>query len=201
MNRVYDRDFATVIIRLLKGPLYEEEPVWNTLISQQKNIADYLSRIGLKVNLHDEDGFAYLSHEEPGEDEEDIPRLIRRIPLSFEVSLLCVILREELERFDVENTESRKLFLTMREIRERITFYFKEKTDETRLIRQLERYIRQVEKLGFLKEVQERNDYMNKEPVFEVMRILKARVSPDFITEFKRKMEEYQHDLGPENHL
>lgn len=193
MNRLYNRDFATVIIRLLKGPLYEEDSVWNLLIIQQKNIIEYLSRIGLKVNIHDEDGYAYLSHEEPEEGEEDIPRLIRRMPLSFEVSLLCVILREELDRFDVEKSESRKLFLTMREIRERITFYFKEKTDETRLIRQLERYIRQVEKLGFLKEIQGQDERMNKEPVFEVMRILKAKVSADFITEFRRKMEEYQN--------
>jgi hypothetical protein len=195
MNQLYDRDFALAVIKLLKGPIYDDEPVWTLLLNRYKDISDYLNRIGLIVNIHESEGFAYAGHPEQEEDDDDIPRLIRRMPLSFEVSLLCVILREELERFDVSDNESRKLFLTMRELRERIKFYFKEKTDETRLIRQLEKYIRQTENLGFLREVSPGDEKTNKEPVFEVMRIIKAKISPDFLAGFKEKMEKYVRTL------
>jgi len=199
MTDLKEREFAAVVIRLLKGPLYDDEqPLWNQMLDLQKKVDDYLLRINLFLRVHEEDGFAYLSHPEKKkeeEDEENSPRLIRRIPLSFEVSLLCVILREELERFDISNSESNRLFLDMREIRERIRIYFKEKTDETRLSRKLETYIHQVENFGLLKEISAGDDKLNQEPRYEVMRIIKARVDPDFLHRFKQKLEEYVDTL------
>jgi len=187
----YDPQFAAVIVRLFKGPLYDNEPLWNQMLGIQKSVNEYISRIGLLLNIHAEDGFAYIGYQSQEEDDDDIPRLIRRMPLSFEVSLLCVILREELENFDVSNSESNRLFLDMREIRERIRIYFKEKTDETRLIRQLSTYINKVESLGFLKVISAGDEKRNQEARYEVMRIIKARVSPEFLNLFKQKLEGY----------
>ena len=53
--------------------------------------------------------------DEEGSSEEDlnlqVPSLVRRIPLSFEVSLLCVLLREALEQFDSKVNDDHRLVL------------------------------------------------------------------------------------------
>lgn len=186
-----DALFAGVVIKLLKGPLYDEDPDWSNLMVVQRKVRDYLGEIGLELNLFEEEGFAYLSQME-GEGYDGLPRLVTRRRISFEATLLCVILREELERFDRSGSESYKLHIEKAELRERIRIYFKEKTDETRLFRELDNYINQVENLGFIKKVGPRGE---GDDVYEVRRILKAKVDPAFLADFKQRLEVYVNAL------
>ncbi len=189
------REYAPAVVRLLQGPVYDEDKaVWKLLVSNAHLVARYFARIGVELVLDEAEGFAYLS-QPGGEEEEGRLRLVRRTPLSFEVSLLLVILREEFEQFDANNADSRNLFLSAKEIRERIGLYFRERADETRLVRELERYVNQVESLGFIREVDTPEAVSHAaqplDRVYEIRRIVKAKVNNDFLEEFKKSMESY----------
>ncbi len=191
MSETEYREYAPAIVRLLQGPVYDDDAVWKLLVLSAAAVRRYLAQIGVDLVLDDAEGFAYLTQPEAEDDDEKRPRLVRRMPLSFEVSLLLVILREELDRFDATNADARKLHLGAREIRERIGLYFKEKTDQTRLVRDFDRYIRQVEELGFIRAVRQPDTIAPTEAVYEVRRIVKAKVNNELLEGFKKAMEEY----------
>ena len=183
------REYAPAIVRLLQGPVYDDDgPVWKLLLTHATPIQRYLRQIAVDLVVDEAEGFAYLTQPD-APDEEGPARLVRRTPLSFEVSLLCVILREELDRFDSSNADARRLHLSAREIRESIALYFRDKTDQTRLSRDLDRYIRQVVDLGFLREVSPEGSAPGQDALYEVRRIVKAKVNNDFLERFKKAME------------
>ena len=188
-----DTEFASVVIKLLKGPLYDEDPDWPYLLLIQGEVREYLGHLGLELHLFDADGFAYLSQPED-EDLGHIPRLVTRRRISFEATLLCVILREELDRFELSSNESRKFYIEKSEIRERIRIYFKERTDETSLFRELNKFINQVENLGFIKRVNSglpnKSETGDKE-LYEVRPIIKAKIEPSFLADFKERLKVY----------
>ena len=145
-------DFAPLVLKLLKGPLYYEDPLWSELLILQRKTADYLSRIGLELVLSEAEGYAFISQKD-GPDEETLPRLTPRRALSFEVSLLAILLREELERFDPEKSDSLKVFISLSQIRDKLRVYFPDSGDEVRLIRELDKHISALERLRYIRPV------------------------------------------------
>ncbi|MFP4363909.1 MAG: DUF4194 domain-containing protein [Spirochaetia bacterium] len=185
--------FAPIVIKLLKGVMYKNDPSWEDLLTMENAVSRYLGQIGIELHIDQMEGFAFVRQPDPNQDDEtaqNMPRLVRRIPLSFEVSLLCVILREELETFDASLPEFETLYITKEQMRERLRIYFKEKADETRLFRELDRYIKNMEDLGFLKKLSDTSRLENSDR-YEVKRIIKAKINLDFIQEFKDKLEDY----------
>ena len=175
-----------ILVKLLTGAIYYEDPLWQELINSKSKITEYFTPLGLALSLHETDGFAFLQQKEIQDGENHIPRLVKRHPLSFEVSLLLIIIREELESFDSKGTDEGDLYLTSSDIKELIEVYFKEKKDEVRLIRELEKYINAVVKLGFLKQLNNESGL-----VYKVMGIIRAKINPQFLEEFKRRINEY----------
>lgn len=178
--------YAAVIIKLLQGEVYIDEPVWKTMIAYQREIYEHFSKIGLRFILDEKEGFAYLTQDDNSE-EYNLPRLIRRMPIRYEASLLCVLLREELEEFDVRNTDSSLLQITDKQIKEKIEMYFKEKSDQTKLLRNFDNYINQIVSFGFLKEIKSESAVDN-EKTYEVKRILKAKITNEKLEEIREKM-------------
>ena len=188
------REYAPIVIQLLKGVISHGDKEWNQLLIHQKAVVQYLSQIGLELHLHEADGYGYLLQKEATSDSDPpLPRLVRRHPLSFEVSLLAVLLREEMDIFDVAGAESSKCFLSMGDIRERLQLYFKENVDQIRLYRELDQYIRRVADLGLIRQVNKNRE--NQEPLFQILPLIKSRVDGDFINEFKRKLKDYVDSL------
>ncbi|MDA3809736.1 MAG: DUF4194 domain-containing protein [Spirochaetaceae bacterium] len=189
------KEYAPVIIQLLKGVISHEEKEWNELLIHQKAVAQYLSQIGLELHLHESDGYAYLLQMEsdPDSDEIPLPRLVRRHPLNFEVSLLCVLLREEMDVFDISGSDSSKCFISIGDIRDRLQIYFKDNVDQIRLYRELDQYIRRVDDLGLIKQVNRNRE--NQKPLFQILPLIKSRIDGDFLAEFKRKLKEYVDSL------
>ena len=202
-----------VCVKLLQGPLYRsgaDDANWNTLCTWLSEIDGYFSKIGLGVLVNQSDGYAYLAQsddhraeaavqgfEEAGDDEEragyeavKIPRLIKKMPLSAELSMLCVLLREALDRFESAG-DGENLVLKESEIKEMISPYLKSQSDQTRVLKRLDEYISQLVRLTFLREIGTDKIAENgEEREFEVRRIIKSRISPDFLSEFKRRLEE-----------
>jgi hypothetical protein len=184
--------YAGVIIKLLQDALYDDDKHWKDLMAHQEELIDYFERIGVKLVIDENDGYAYVYQPEPDEDDDarKLPRLVKRIPLSYEVTLICVMLREMLEEYDVRATDSVKFFTTNKEIKEKIELFFKDKTNKVKLLKNFDNYINQVTHLGFLKMLRE--DPKDKDNTqYEVKRVIKAKINNEKLEEIKQKLNEY----------
>lgn len=201
-----DTAWSTAAIKLLRGPVYkskEKIELWISLTSHKKQLDNYFSYIGLKVFLDDEDGYAFLEQigdnlargmEEENDDESDtsttqLPKLIKKTPLSYDVSMLCVFLRYELEKFENSQTESETLILRKSEIYSLYKSFTKDKADEIKQIKDLDRALRTLCNLTFLftKDKLDQSD-ISDDTEFEISPIIKAKIDIDFMKELLNKM-------------
>lgn len=186
--------YAHVIIKLLQGPIYADERlVWRDLQSWQSAIRDYFAKIGIELLINEVDGFARIMQPEAEEhDENPLPRLMRKQTMNYETTLLCVILREMLEEFDIKS-EGTKLFLTQKDIKERIELFYKEQTNKSKLWKDLSRPINSLQNIGILKLTR---DEVNKDnSQYEVKRILKALVNNEKLEQIKNKLGAYVNTI------
>jgi hypothetical protein len=180
--------YADVIVKLLKDVLYyEESKIWNKLINYQIEVSKYFEMIGIDLIVDRKDGFAFLTQKELDEEGTTIG-LIRRTPLTYELTLICVLLREWMEEFEIKDIDSRNLFVTHKEIKDRAELFFKEKSNKVKLLNKIDKYIKDVIDLGFLKEIN-KNKLFPDETLYEVKRIIKAKITNDKLEEFKKKLE------------
>ncbi len=178
--------YAQVIVRLLGGELYETDKIWSELLEYRHPIAQYFARIGLELIVDQRDGFAFLRQSELDESGRTIG-LIKRTPLSYEVTLLLVLLRELLETYELNDTTSPACFVSHRKIRDELELYFRDSSNKVKLLRQLDRYIKQIVELGFLRLVQDSPTADERQ--YEIRRIIKAKITPDILEEIRRVME------------
>ena len=178
--------YAAVVVRLLNGELIESDKLWQDLLEYRVPISQYFARIGIEVIIDQRDGFAFLRQQELDDTGRTIG-LIKRTPLSYEVTLLLVLLRELLETYETQDTTSPACFVSHRKIRDELELYFKDQANKIKLVRQLDRYIKQIVELGFLKLVQDSTS--PDERLYEIRRILKARITADVLEEIRRLME------------
>ncbi len=181
-------EYAHIMIKLLQDVIYDEDKaVWSDLLTFQVPIREYFAKIGLELHIDEREGFAFLKQTAVAL---RLPRLVRRTPLSYEVTLLCVLLREILEEFDVKDIESHKCFVTAQELREKIEIFFKDSPNRVKLLERLERTIQSTVRLGFLKETERENTEADAIR-YEVRRIVKARLTIEKLEEIKRKLQLY----------
>lgn len=183
--------FAAVIIKLLQGPVYaDDKNIWRELQAWSSAIQEYFGKIGLTLEIAEQDGFARIIQPEAGEsDETPLPRLMRKQSLTYEATLLAVILREGLEEFDIKS-DGTKFYLTQKEIKERIEFFYKEQPNKSKLWKDLSRPITSLLNIGILK--LNREDAANKDNnQYEIKRIIKAFISNDKLEEIKNKLSNY----------
>lgn len=179
--------YAQVIVKLLQGGIYDDnEKMWNELLLHEMQVREYFDRIAIEVIIAKGDGYAFLRQVELDEEGKTIG-LIRRMPLSYEVTLICVLLREWLDEFEVSDTDTRNLYVSHKALRERMELFFKEKSNQMKLFRELDRYIDEIVRLGFLKVIR-KNDASRDETQYEVRRIIKAKITNDKLEEFRNKL-------------
>lgn len=178
--------YAPVLVRLLNGEIYETDKIWQDLLEYRVAISQYFARIGVDVIIDQRDGFAFLRQQELDDHGRTIG-LIKRTPLSYESTLLLVLLRELLETHELQATTSPVCFVTHRKIRDELELYFRDSANKIKLLKQLDRYIKQIVELGFLKLVQDSPS--PDERLYEIRRILKARITADVLEEIRRAME------------
>ena len=179
--------FAPAVIRLLQGPLYSDDAApWKILLQYYDQVRLYCGQIGLELQLHEEDGYAYLRQPEWEDDEGrviELPRLTRRQPLSRDVSMLCVLLREQLLLFETGSMGGSACLLSREQIRELLLPALPERNNELLLQKRIDALIERVVELGFLKKVTRLGqDY------FELRRILKAKINADQLVELKERL-------------
>lgn len=179
--------FSRAVVALCKNVIEKEtDPkLWDVLISQRGRIEEYVSKLGLTLMVDEMDGYVYLKQREYETSEEEIPRLVPRHALGYPVSLLLLLLRKQLLEFDSTSGDQR-LILTKEQIVERMSLFLRDTTNEAKLIRDIDKHIDRVEKLGFLRRLRGKDD------IFEVQRIIRSFVNAEWLKNLNEKMEEYQ---------
>ena len=103
------REWSIAAVRLLQGVVYlDEVPVWGLVCSNKTRLEEYFARIGIALVVDESEGFAFLRQLEDDELDkgyETLPKLFRKSRLSYDATLLCVLLRDELRRFEEEQVE------------------------------------------------------------------------------------------------
>ena len=182
--------YAPVIIKLLQNPLYHDDAThWTLLLTHLVAIQEYFARIGLEIYLNETEGFAFLHQPELEDDDGQriaLPRLTRRDKLSYPVTLLCVLLREQLDLFDASTPDSDRLILSKEQITDVLRPFLKEYADERALMQRINTMLERVVDLGFLRRVSS-----TSEERYEVRRILKAKIDSEKLAEIKRKVQLY----------
>lgn len=135
--------YAKSAVKLLQGPVFEDQPdVWNEVLQYQVELTQYFERIALEVVIDKRDGYAYLKQFELDESGSTIG-LVRRMPLNYDLTLVFVLLREWLLEFESSDLETANLYITPKEFRDRMEMFFKEKTNELKFIKELNRHLDQ----------------------------------------------------------
>ena len=139
---------------------------------------------GVDVVVDNAEGYAYLRSRPEEDGEEALPRLVRRRALTYNVSLLLVLLRKRLVEFETTGGEGR-LVLTTDQIVEMLRLFQAESSNDARVVDQAETTIKKAAELGFLHQLRGQRDH------WEVRRILKAYVDAQTLSDFAAKLREY----------
>jgi len=181
--------YAPVIVKLLQGAVYDDSPkIWNDLLQYQFEISQYFEKIAVELIVEKQDGYAYIKQISIDEENNTIG-LVRRMPMTYELSLLCVLLRMLIDDFEVSNTDQHNLYISHKRLKEELEIFFKEQSHKVRMLKELDRYIEQAEGLGFLKVI-DKDTKIKDEFQYEVRRIIKAKITNDKLEEFKRKLQQ-----------
>jgi hypothetical protein len=176
--------YAAVLIKLLKGNVFKEDTeVWNSLIQYQQAIKKYFSGIGVDVFINEYDGYAFLTQNECEEPSATpLPSLVGKVPLSYSVTLLCVLLTEKLIEHDVKGGDSARLIIDKKDIYNSIRTFFPDTCNETKFARDIDADINTLVRYKFLKRLS------TDENKFEVRKILRAKVPADTLQDIKEKL-------------
>lgn len=181
-----EHDTGAAIIRLMQGVIYKEsdEATWQALDRFGPAVRDHFATIGLNVVIDDNEGYAYLVARPDEEGQDPLPRLVRRRALTYNVSLLLVLLRKRLVEFETSSSDTR-LVLTTEQLVDLMRVFRAESTNDARMVDQAETTIRKAAELGFLRQLRGQRDQ------WEVRRILKAYVDAQTMSDFAGKLREY----------
>ena len=189
-------DLTAVVVPLLKGVLYREDDaaLWGALLKLQIRVRDYTAVLALELVLDEAEGYAFLRSRVTVEDDDSpkLPRLVRRQPLTFHVSLLLALLRKKLAEFDASGGDTR-LILPRDAVVELIRVFLPVGSNESRLIDNVETHLNKVIELGFVRRL--KPSVAGQEAMFEVRRILKAFVDAQWLADFDQRLAAYQAQL------
>jgi hypothetical protein len=188
MNEIKNiQPYSRAIVRLLKGTVERNNSVWDGIITYQSEIQYYISIIGLELIVKKDEGFAFLKQVEL--DEGNTLNLVSRRQIGFEVSIVLVVLRQILEEFDSNPTETQSFdkFITNVEIKDEVELFLPEKFNRVKFIKELDNYVKKVVDYGFLAETKR----TETEVRYKIHRIIKEKITLDDLQEFKNKLQEY----------
>ena len=192
------KPYASLIIKLLQSQaIYDDDRnYWSMLDQYEAPVRDYFQVIGISVDLNRREGYARLVQKDVAEDESNLPiKLIRKSPLSYEQSLLCILLREWLDEHEVGNhLSSSRLFVTREQVRDRIELFFKNQPNRKALLSKLDGLIEKLVDNGFLKQTR-KDDATPDKTQYEVKTLLKAKLTNDKLEEFRTKLQDYVESI------
>lgn len=186
-----DPRLSLPIVSLLRGLVHREadEALWQSVVSFQAGIRDYVAVIGLELVLDEAEGFAWLRTAPRPEGAEPLPRLMARRRLPYLPSLILALLRKKLAETDASG-EGQRLVLARDEVVDLARVFLPAGTNEARITEQVLAALSRIEDLGFIRRLR------GQESVFEVRRVLKAFVDAQWLADFDTRLDAYRGEAG-----
>ena len=176
---------SLLLIALMRGIVEREHDgaLWQSLLDLQARVRDHAGVLGLELILDEAEGHAYL-RQQPRQNGE-LPRLVPRRQLGYQVSLLLALLRKKLAEFDATSGDAR-LVLSRDDIVDMMRLFLPETSNQARLKERMDTHINRVVEMGFLRRLR------GQDGQFEVRRILKAFVDAQWLADLDRRLAAYR---------
>ena len=189
MNISNIKPYSKAIVKLLKGIVEYNDPVWNDILIYQSDIQNYLSVIGLNLIVKKDEGFAFVK--QAVLDDEKTLNLVTRRQLGFEVSVILIILRQMLEDFEMNPTDSQadEKDVTPSQIKDEVELFLPSRFNQIKFKQDLDNYISKVIDLGFL--VASKQTDTGTETRYKIHRIIKEKITLDALNDFKNRLNDY----------
>ena len=177
------RDWSRVAVQLLRGVVYsEDDRVWNLLLSNVPALESHFARIGLRLVVVESDGMAYvrqLTEDEATGGYDSLPKLFRATRLSYGQTLLSVLMRDELRRFEEEEVRDERCVIDESTLLQQWESFFPTSRDEVKMLRDMRAALKKLEELDFVAR------FGGESSGWEVRRILKARLPASHLEELR----------------
>jgi len=188
MNATNIQPYSKAVVRLMKGIVERDDIVWNDVLNYQGEIQQYISVMGLELIVKKDDGFAFVKQMKL--DDNKTMNMVSRRQYGFEVSVILIVLRQILEDFDNNPTESQanEKYVTATEIKEEAELFLPTTFNRAKFEKDLDRFIDSIAGFGFLVESKKHTE---GEKRYKIHRIIKEKVTLDDLLEFKSKLNDY----------
>lgn len=181
-------EMGIAAVRLLQGVIYEDdEAAWNALLSNESRLDSWLAKIGLVLVVDRSEGLAFLKQldsEDRSEGYERLPRLFRKTPLTWQATLLCVLLRDEYRQYEDEDVDNEVCVVETDALLDAWKSFYPETSDEVQLRRSLVAELNKLEKLKFVRKLG------SDSAAWEVRKLLKARLPLQELEELRNRLTE-----------
>lgn len=186
------REWSIAAVRLLKGAVEFDDPAtWQLVLGARSTLQEYFARIGLRLVVDETDGVAYLrqlEEDELAEGYERLPKLMHAAPLSYGATLLCVLLRDSLRRYEEEDLRNAQCVITDEELHEEWVAFFPPTSDEKKQRRYYDRAVKAIRDAGFVKPLEA--DGMDG-PSWLVSRALRQRLRAEELETLRDRLSEF----------
>lgn len=197
------REWGIAAVRLLQDVVYDDElRPWGLVLSYQSELERYFSRLGLLLVVDEAEGLAYLRQlatDELPDGYDQLPKLFRKIRMGYEGTVLCVLLREELRRFEEEEVHNQRCTIETAVLLDLWKGFFPCAEDDVKARKDLVAALSKLEDQGFVRRT---ND---EAQAWEIRRILKARLPVEELENLKARLlsaagESANHPENEEKH-
>ena len=160
------------------------------MLESQNRLRDYFARIGLTLTIDEANGFAYLrqldsENEVIDKGYAELPKLYRQVRMGYGASLMCVLLREELRRFETEDVDSELCVVEEPDLFDQWKAFFPETGDEKARHKEFSSALKSAAEAGFAKAMK------SDPPAWEVRRILKAKLDAQRLAQLRDDLASY----------
>lgn len=180
------RDWSIAAVRLVQGVVYADDgPAWDVLLRSRSSLDGYFVRLGLQLVVDEPEGYAFLRQldgEELPEGYEGLPKLIRKVPLGYGATVLAVLLRDELRKFEDEELHSERCVVEAHDLLEQWRLLMPAQHDEVRQAKELQAALGRLQELGFVR------PFGDDGRSWEVRRVLKARLTAADLERLREQM-------------
>lgn len=193
------KDWGIVAVKLLQGVLYSDEnkSEWTLLAKSRDELQKYFARIGLMLVINEQEGYAFLRQIEDDDGDvkyQSLPRLFRRSPLTYEATMLCVLLRKRLHDFDerLSNLDDERCAIEGEELYDDWSKMIPHMPDEKKSKDRFDKALNAMEKLQFVKQIGKTSGR------WEIRRIIKARLPLDILENLLCQLQEHYRSMTTE---
>lgn len=182
------KPYSKAIVKLLKGIVEHSDSAWDDILLYQTDIQEYISVIGLELIVKRDEGFAFLK--QAVLDDDRTINLVTRRQLGFEVSVVLIVLRQMLDEFEMNPTDSQsdEKYVTASQIKDEVELFLPTRFNQVKFRQDLDGYISKVIDLGFLVESRQGEA---TETRYKIHRIIKEKITLDDLAEFKKRLNDY----------